>query len=113
MQRAVQLSLLTVLLVSLTTACQTVPAVDWDARLGNYTFDDAVRELGPPDKSATLSDGTRVAEWIVARGWNTPSFTTFPDGRIIRTDGLRGPDSWLRLTFPPDGKLKEWRRMWR
>lgn len=113
MKRAAQLLLLAALLAGLTTACQTVPPIDWDARVGGYTFDDAVKELGPPDKSATLSDGTRVAEWVVARGWNTPMFHTFPDGRIIRTDGIRGPDRWLRLTFPPEGKLKEWRRVWR
>lgn len=105
MKRAARLLLLAALLAGLAAGCKTVPPIDWDARVGGYTFDDAVKELGPPDKSATLSDGTR--------GWNTPTFHTFPDGRIIRTDGIRGPDRWLRLTFPPDGKLKEWRRVWR
>ncbi len=113
MRNTAPLLLLAVLLAVFSTACQTAPKIDWDARVGNYTFDLAVRELGPPDKSASLTDGTRVAEWMVARGWNTPTFHTFPDGRIIRTDVIRGPDRWLRLTFGAEGKLQEWRRVWR
>lgn len=112
MIRTFRLLAIAVLLIA-SVACKTLSPTDWDARVGTFTFDDAVKELGPPDKSATLTDGTRVAEWMVIRGWNAPTFHTFPDGRIIRTDGSRGPDRWLRLTFPPDGKLSEWRRLWR
>ena len=33
--------------------------VNWNARIGNYTYDQAIVELGPPDKVAHLSvDGT-------------------------------------------------------
>jgi hypothetical protein len=35
--------------------------IDWSARVGNYTYAQAVMELGPPDKSAKLTDGTVVA----------------------------------------------------
>src|ERR1035437_5232803 len=38
--------------------------VDWNARVSTYTFDQAVIELGPPDKQAKLSDGQTIAEWI-------------------------------------------------
>jgi len=113
MSRPLLLLALAALLIGIATGCQTLSPPDWDARVGTFTFDDTVKELGPPDKSATLTDGTRVAEWMVIRGWNTPTFHTFPDGRILRTDGSRGPDRWLRLTFLPDGKLSEWRRFWR
>lgn len=113
MKRVAQFFLLTGLLVLLATACTTPPKIDWDARVGVFTFDAAVREMGPPDKSAPLTDGTRVAEWLYIRGWSTPTYHSFPDGRVIRTDSARGPDRWLQLTFAPDGKLKSWKRVWR
>src|ERR1051326_6443412 len=47
--------------------CQTAPKIDWDSRVGTHTYDQAVSDLGPPDKSAKLSDGKTVAEWISRR----------------------------------------------
>ncbi len=99
-------------LITLLTACATPPTIAWDARVGSYTFDTAVKDMGPPAKSATLTDGTRVAEWLAQRGTSTPTYHSFPDGRVIRTEGTRGADQWLRLTFGADGKLKEWKRVW-
>ena len=107
------LLLLTVLVLTFAAGCTTPPKVDWDARVGNFTFDQAVIELGPPEKSARLTDQSRVADWLVQRGTSNPTYHSFPDGRVIRTDGARGPDRLLRLTFAPDGKLKEWKRVWR
>src|SRR2546422_1315490 len=52
------------------SGCKTTPKVDWNSRVGNYTYDQAVAELGPPDKSAKLSDGTMVAEWMTRRGYS-------------------------------------------
>ena len=40
----------------LLAGCVT-PKIDWAARVGNYTYDQAVMDFGPPDKSAKLSDG--------------------------------------------------------
>ena len=113
MKRAAQILLLTSLLALFATACATTPKIDWDTRVGSYTFDAAVREMGPPEKTASLSDGTRVADWLVFRGRNNSTYHSFPDGRVIRTEGVRDPDRLLRLTYAPDGKLKEWKRVWR
>ena len=44
----------------LAAGCATT-GVDWAVRVGNYTFDQAVVELGPPDKQAKLQDGLRAA----------------------------------------------------
>ena len=41
--------------------------MNWNSRVGNFTYDQAVIELGPPDKQAKLSDNTVVAEWIKRR----------------------------------------------
>ena len=34
--------------------------VDWNARVGNYTYQQAVLDMGPPDRQAKLEDGTTV-----------------------------------------------------
>jgi hypothetical protein len=95
--------------------------VDWDGRVGSYTFDDAVREFGPPDKSAQLTDGSTVADWIIARGarmastyaggwypygpygWTGPSYVVVDPP---------GPSRVLRLVFDPQGKLASWKRLY-
>src|SRR5262245_60285234 len=58
---------LAVLLIGL-GACATAPKIDWNSRVGTYTHDQAVLELGPPDRSASLTDGTKVVEWLMAHG---------------------------------------------
>src|SRR5258708_32221071 len=45
------------------TGCATYK-IDWSPRVGNYTYDQAVLELGPPGKYSNLKDGTPVAEWV-------------------------------------------------
>lgn len=96
--------------------CAT-PKIDWGARVGTYTYDQAVLELGPPDKRARLEDGTVVAEWLTRRGYARtyavfgyggapwyygPAYTTYAD--------TYSPDYYLRLIFAPDGKLKSWKK---
>ena len=49
------------LVVAFIAGCATTKPIDWNSRVGSYTFDQAVTELGPPDKQAALSDGKIVA----------------------------------------------------
>jgi hypothetical protein len=64
--------LVTLAFVALVIAgCATTKPIDWNSRVGSYTFDQAVTELGPPDKQAKLSDGRTVAEWITHREGGT------------------------------------------
>src|ERR1039458_7493673 len=51
------------LLAVVLAGCVTTSRIDWASRVGNYTYDQAVAEFGPPDKAAKLSDGATVAEW--------------------------------------------------
>jgi hypothetical protein len=106
--------------------CTTIPKADWDQRVGVLTYDDAVLELGPPDKSAKLSDDTVVAEWLVRRGgyqvhgygygyyghpyrpYRYPS-GFYPGGSDYVT---KSPDRNLRLTFDPGGTLKNWKEFY-
>lgn len=106
----------------LVAGCATTPKVDWNSRVGNYTYDQAILELGPPDKVATLNDGTKVAEWLTSRGYSQGYITTY--GPHFYHPYLYGPpsifyseppspDRFMRLTFDPDGKLLSWRKVYR
>lgn len=90
--------------------------IDWAGRVGHYTFDQAVLELGPPDKQAKLADGTVVAEWLTRRGVNylyaTPTYQPYYYGsfqQTLYTDAYT-PDYFLRLTFDATGQLQAWKR---
>jgi hypothetical protein len=90
--------------------------VDWAGRVGHYTYDQAILEIGPPDKQAKLEDGTVVADWLTRRGYvySSPAFGYAPwayygpyyPGYV----DTYTPDYFLRLTFGPDGKLGSWRK---
>jgi len=108
---------LNLLLLLLWAGCATYK-VDWNSRIGNYTYDQAIMELGPPDKSAKLTDGTTVAEWMTRRGY------TGGTSEILYGHGYPyyyrpwyhyyeppSPDYFIRLTFAPDGKLQAYKRV--
>ena len=106
-------------LIGLNPGCASTPKPDWNQRVGNYTFDDAVRELGPPVSSARLQDGTTVAEWFlkygsqVSFGFGAGSYgggSAFGVGQTV-TAPPKG--HFLRLIFAPDGKLQSWEKFQR
>ncbi|HEY2328214.1 MAG TPA: hypothetical protein VGI63_00175 [Verrucomicrobiae bacterium] len=90
--------------------------VDWNARVGTFTYDQAVVELGPPDKTAKLTDGQNVAEWISryqSGGMTTAFGTGYYNGSggvsiIQSTPAYR--ESKLRLTFTTNNILAAWTR---
>jgi len=94
--------------------CQSTPKVNWANRVGHYTCDQAVAELGVPDKTATLSDGRPVAEWVAHRsGGSAFSFGVGSFGRhtgvgVSQTVGAGGQAHGLRLTFDANGTLAFW-----
>jgi hypothetical protein len=103
-----------VLATALITGCKTTKPIDWNSRVGTYTFDQAVTDFGPPDKQTTLSDGKLVAQWITHR-YGGSSFsvgTGFYTGGVGvgvgQTTGSAYPDRILTLTFGADGKLVTW-----
>ncbi len=111
------LSLLALVAAFLISGCVT-NRVDWNARIGHYSFDQAVIELGPPDKQARLSDGRNVAEWvtryqsggnvIIGSGFYHPGY---PYGSgVMQTTGPTYFEHKLRLTFSPDNMLTTWSR---
>jgi hypothetical protein len=90
--------------------------IDWSKRIGTYTYDQAVLELGPPSKQAKLTDGTTVADWLTHRGYYyayAPGAYGYGAwGYAPYVDTYRTPDSYLRLTFGPDAKLHSWKRIY-
>jgi hypothetical protein len=105
------------LLAALLTGCATTK-VDWVNRVGNYTYDQAVVELGPPDKYARLSDGATVAEWLTQHGYTTVApygfayyypwgYGGFYPGYV---NSYTSPNYYLRLIFGPDNVLRNWKR---
>jgi len=106
----------TALFVLLFAGCAT-KKVDWNSRVGSYTYDQAVHDMGPPDKQAKLSDGKTVAEWITHRsgggmsigvgGGSYGSHTGVGVG-VSQSVGSGGSDRGLRLVFGTDGKLTSW-----
>lgn len=82
--------------------------IDWKSRVGSYTYDDAIKELGPPDKVAVTSDQVTVAEWLMHHG---STYGTYTDWGPSGYRGYRGgfgtvdittaPSRFLRLTFGP------------
>lgn len=97
------------------TGCSTTKKVDWESRVGNYTYDQAVAEMGPPDKEAKLSDGKTVAEWITYRSGGGGMSIGIGGGSygsrsgmgvgVSQSVGSGGRDRVLRLVFGQDGRL--------
>jgi len=85
--------------------------INWEGRVGHYTFDEAVREMGPPDKSAVLSDGTRVAEWLTVKGRRMNSLTYIGGGSIPFIPQADWPDYYARLTFDTEGRLTAYKEI--
>ena len=98
------------------TGCATKPKADWNARVGNYNFDQAVVELGPPERQSTLSDGRKVAEWVTGHSGGSGlslgfgGYGSHTGVGVSQSIGSGGYEKILRLTFDTDGKLTEWKR---
>jgi hypothetical protein len=87
--------------------------------VGVITYNQAVVELGPPDKQAKLEDGTLVADWLTRRGYTqtyvSPGFYSpyrryYYPGVAPMISESRMPDYFLRLVFGADGSLQSWKQ---
>ena len=88
---------------------------DWASCVGDYPFDPAVTELGPPDKQAKLSDGSLVADCLTRCGRSAiyatsysgaPGWPCYASAKV----GSGTPVSFLRLNFAPNGRLTAWKK---
>lgn len=99
------------------SGCATAPKIDWSSRVGSYTYDQAVVDYGPPDKSAKLSDQSLVVEWLIQKGGyhvygQGMGYYGHPYRRYGYYPGYadvtQSPDRHLRLVFDAEGRLKGW-----
>lgn len=112
MKKHLASALLLAIMAILLSGCAT-HRIDWNARVGNYTFDQAVLEFGPPDKQAHLSDGKLVAEWI-SRYYNSSSvavgtgFYGYPGGvGFVQTTPIYS-ERKMQLIFATNDVLAAW-----
>ena len=111
-----------ILIVLLAGGCASgtripVREVDWGSRIGTYTFEDALSELGEPSAIGESREG-RIVEWVVRQspgvsigfGFGGASYGhhTSSGGGIGATVSPPPSGEYLRLRFDQDGKLAEW-----
>jgi hypothetical protein len=99
--------------VALLSGCTTPTTVDWDSRVGHYTYNQALAEFGPPDRQARLSDGKASYKWYV----QPPAGARFNSGMSYygsngfgagQTTGTGFNSQMLQLTFDSGGTLVAW-----
>ena len=105
------------------TGCATRQKERWNQRIGQYTYDEAVKEMGPPERKETTSDGILVAEWILRRvqtygvpsaGWGMGwGWRGRWGGGWGGTDIHSTPEVALQLHFGPDKRLQTWKEVLR
>ena len=93
--------------------CKTIAPVDWNNRVGTYTYDQAVADMGSPNTQTKLNDGREVAQWITLHGSNGLSMGGgFNNNNYGIGAGQNIAQSYkdhvLELTFGKDGKLVSW-----
>jgi hypothetical protein len=102
---------------ALIAGCASTPKVDWDARVGSFTYDEAVRELGPPEGVAGTSDGGTVAEWFLKRnptfsfGMGTGTYGYHGGVGVGQSVTTGGSGQYLRLIFDATQRLVRWERI--
>ena len=92
-------------------------AINWSERVGTYTYEQALAELGRPAMTGESSEG-RTAEWVLRRsprmsfgfGVGGGSFGSHSGVGVGVGSSVSPPPHGenLRLTFDRDAKLKEW-----
>ena len=96
------------------SGCATRQNAAWDARVGVATYDDIVRDMGPPERETSLSDRSRVGDWLQKRGGNWMStYQTYPGGFTTFGQSIEFPDRLIRFTFDSEGVLRSWKAVYR
>jgi ABC-type uncharacterized transport system auxiliary subunit len=115
MKKISAFNIFTLLALALLLAGCATHRVDWNTRVGSFTYDQAVVELGPPDKTAKLTDGQNVAEWISR--YAAPStvmvgggFYPSPAGVSVVQTSPSYYESHLLLTFGTNNVLAAWKK---
>jgi hypothetical protein len=93
------------------SGCKSTTKVDWDNRVGSFTYDQAEKELGRPLLTTKLNEGGTIADWP------TGAHRVGVSGGYGSSAGMGmgqvGQSEFLRLTFDKNGVLKSWKQEFR
>ena len=99
------------LVIAFVTGCATAPPVDWNSRVGHYTYAQAVNELGPPNRQVRLSNGATEFKWFLQTGGTGMNNNGMNNGFGVGQNISPGfSDRYLQLTFDAKGVLTDWSR---
>ena len=97
--------------------------IDWNSRIGVYTYNQAVMDYGPPMTMTRLKDGSTIADWMTKRSTVVvqPAPYFYGPGPYYRggyygygpaTTGSTSyfPAQFLRLEFDANNRLKAWKK---
>jgi len=97
-----------------------INTIDWGSRIGTYTYEEALAELGEPNVIGESGEAM-IAEWVVRRspmvsfgfGFGTGSHGHHTGTGVGVGTSVTPPPSgeYLHLRFDKDGKLAEWTRV--
>src|SRR4051794_35021778 len=94
------------LLFALIAGCATHPkvdpSIDWNSRIGNYTYDQALAEIGKPDVVAETNEG-RIVDWILKQSPNM-SFGFGVGSSGYGSYGGAGVGMGTSISPPPHGE---------
>jgi len=114
-----------IVLALLTGSCASGPKaniknIDWGGRIGTYTYEEALAELGEPDVVGETNEGM-IAEWVLRRspmvsfgfGFGGVGYGHHTSTGVGVGTSVSPPPSgeYLHLRFDKDGKLTEWTRV--
>jgi hypothetical protein len=117
--------LLLIVLVFMAGSCASsqkvkIDRIDWGGRIGTYTYEEALAELGEPDVMGESSEG-KIAEWVLRRspmvsfgfGLGSGGYGHHTATGVGVGTSVSPPPSgeYLHLRFGKDGKLAEWTRV--
>jgi hypothetical protein len=94
--------------------------IDWGSRIGTYTYEEALAELGEPNVISESIEG-KIAEWVLRRspgvsfgfGIGSGSYGHHTSTGVGVGTSVSPPPSgeYLHLRFDRDGKLAECSRV--
>jgi len=94
--------------------------VNWNERIGAYTFEQAVTDMGKPAVVSESNEG-RSAEWVLRRsprmsfgfGVGTGSYGSHGGVGVGVGSSVSPPPSgeYLQLNFGTDGQLRAWSKV--
>jgi len=96
--------------------CESKPnaQTSWSARVGTYTYSQALIDLGPPTTTTKLADGSTVARWAQSGHPTDNTFTfTSTAAAAASTNAPPAPEPgkrYLSLTFDANNVLSAWEK---